>query len=124
MNLRDYPAEIEMQANVVFRLTESRDDARQALEQTVDNITAAVLIAVDPETHKPRYTNDKAREIEIRQRQRESAEWQLWNSNLDEAEAQMKAGQARLERLRGEFAAQKLERAERIAEAMSSSIIR
>ena len=58
---------------------------------------------IEPTTGKRLFTNDKAREIEIRRRQRESAEWRLWAARLDDIEGQGRAAAAKLERIRGEF---------------------
>ena len=112
---RDYPAEIEEQSIALQRTQERRDEARLALEAITDAITADVLRLTDPDTGKPVFTNDKARELAIRERQRASGEYQKWAQVLQTAEFERAAAAARLERMRGDFAESKLERRERIA---------
>jgi hypothetical protein len=68
MDKRNYPAEIEEQSIALARICERRDEARERLEETVDDIAREVLAETDETTGKPRHTNDKARELAIRER--------------------------------------------------------
>lgn len=113
--MTDYPQKIEDQANELARLTSLRDDCKEALEEVTDEITSAVLRTVEPTTGKPIFTNDKAREIEIRKRCRESDEWQLLATKLDDDEMKVKEAANKLERMRNSFAIWKLEKRESIA---------
>lgn len=112
---RNYPQEIEEQSNILDQITRRRDDARDHLEAVTDEITRMVLTETDPETGKPRHTNDKARDLAIRERQRASGVYQGWATAEREAEIERAVASARLERLRGEFSESKLQRRERIA---------
>lgn len=119
--MTDYPQKIESLAVELARLTTIRDDAREALEEVTDEITSAVLRTVEPTTGKPLYTNDKAREIEIRKRQRESEEWQTAANRLERTEHDRSIAAAILERIRGEFSVWKIERREAIAAAEATA---
>jgi hypothetical protein len=112
---RDYPAEIEEQSIALDQITRRRDEAREKMEEVTDEIAAEVLRETDPDTGKLRHSNDKARELAIRERQRASGEYQKWAQVLQTAEFERAQGSARLERLRGEFSISKIERRERIA---------
>jgi hypothetical protein len=112
--MRNYPQEIEDQAIALTRLTSERDAAQRELEFITDGITRAVLADVDETTGKPRYSNDKARELAIRERCRLSVAWTEADERLRLAELARAGSQARLERLRGEFSESKLARRERI----------
>lgn len=113
---RNYPVEIEEQSIALVRITERRDEARKYLEELTDIATSAVLFEIDEATGKPRYSNDKARELAIRERQRASGEYQGWAAIEREAEANRAEASARIERLRGQFAMFKREADERIAD--------
>lgn len=115
MNTKNYPELIEEQSIALTRITERRDQAHNHLEAITDEITREVLAETDPETGKPRHTNDKAREIAIRERQRASGEYQTWATIEREAKTDHAEASARLERLRGQFSLSKIERRERIA---------
>lgn len=112
---RNYPAEIEEQANELAVVTTHRDEARLIQEIITDGITREILGEADPDTGKPRHSNDKARELAIRERCRNSPAWVEADERLRLTEITRAAAQARLERLRGEFSESKLARRERIA---------
>lgn len=112
---RNYPVEIEEQSVALVRIAERRDEARNHLEIITDFITSDVLRMTDPDTGKPAFSNDKARELAIRDRQRASGEYQKWAAIEREAQASHAEASARLERLRGEFSLSKIARRERIA---------
>jgi hypothetical protein len=112
---QNYPEEIESAAKDVAGLTALRDVAREDLEEITDKITGEVLAATDPITGKPSFTNDRARDLAIRERCRASEEWRERSRRTEEAELKRAEAAARLERLRGEFSLQKLERRERVA---------
>jgi hypothetical protein len=109
---RNYPAEIEGEQLAIITTTERRDQARIHQEAITDEITREVLNEVD--NGKLRHSNDKARELAIRERCRASGEWKNWGEIARRHETLRAEGQARLERLRGEFAESKLSRRERI----------
>lgn len=111
---RHYPAEIEEQSLTLIQITERRDQARVHQEEITDEITREVLSELDSETGKPRYANDKARELAIRERCRASDNWKTWGEIARQAERSRAEISARLERLRGEFSESKLTRRERI----------
>lgn len=115
MNQRNYPQEIEEQSNTLDQITRRRDDAREQLGTVTDEITRRVLTESDPDTGKLLHTNDKARDLAIRERQRASGVYQGWAAVEREAEIDRARVSARLERLRGEFSELKLSRRERIA---------
>lgn len=115
MMKRNYPQEIEEQAIALEQITRRRDEAREKMEEVTDLITRDVLNMVDAETGKLRFTNDKARDLAIRERQRASGEYQKWATIAANAEISRAEAAARLERLRGEFSLSKIERRERIA---------
>lgn len=115
MNQRNYPQEIEEQSITLHGLTERRDEALDHLERITDRITREVLAETDPDTGKLRYTNDKTREIAIREKSRNSVPWSEADERLKLAELARAGAQARLERLRGEFSESKLARRERVA---------
>jgi hypothetical protein len=115
LKTRNYPQEIEEQSITLQQTTERRDEAKAHLEEITDVITGDVLRMTDPDTGKPAFTNDKARELGVRERQRASGEYQKWASILQTAEFERAAAAARLERLRGEFSESKLARRERVA---------
>lgn len=111
---RNYPAEIEEQSLALVKITERRDQARVHQEEVTEQITASVLNESDPDTGKLRHTNDKARELAIRERCRASGEWKMWEEIARQSETSRAEATARLERLRGEFSESKLARRERI----------
>lgn len=111
---QNYPQEIEEQAITLHGLTGSRDEAQEILERITDTITRAVLAETDSDSGKLRYTNDKARELAIREGCRNSVAWVEADERLRIAELARAGAQARLERLRGEFSESKLTRRERI----------
>lgn len=110
---RNYPQEIEDQLLALTRLTSERDAAQEALEVITDDITHEVLMETEP-TGRLRYTNDKARELAIREYCRLSVAWTKASEQLRLAELARAGSQARLERLRDEFSESKLARRERI----------
>lgn len=112
---RNYPQEIEEQSITLHGLTCRRDEAQETLERVSDEITCAVLAETDPNTGKLRHTNDKARDLAIREKCRNSVAWVEADERLRLAELARAGAQARLERLRGEFSESKLARRERIA---------
>lgn len=112
---RNYPQEIEEQSITLHGLAGRRDEAQATLELVTDEITRAVLAETDPDTGKLRHTNDKARELAIRERCRASGEWKMWEEIARQSETSRAEATARLERLRGEFSESKLARRERIA---------
>lgn len=115
MNQRNYPEEIEEISNDLDQITRRRDEAREQMGTVTDEITRRVLTESDPDTGKPLHTNDKARELAIRERQRTNGVYQGWAAIEREAEIERARVSARLERLRGEFAELKITRRERIA---------
>lgn len=115
MTTRNYPQEIEEISNDLDRITRRRDEAREQLGTVTDEITRRVLTEADPETGKLLHTNDKARELAIRERQRANGVYQGWAAVEREAEIDRARVSAKLERLRGEFAESKLARRERVA---------
>lgn len=116
MNTKNYPELIEEQSVALARITERRDEAKTHLEEVADRIAAEAMAEVDTYPYKPRFTNDRARELAIRERQRASGEYQRWAAIEREAQANHAEATARLERLRGEFAMFKREVDERIAD--------
>ena len=112
--MRNYPQEIEEQSLAVTRLTSERDAAQEALAVSTDAIMRYVLTVLDPETGKPLYSNDKTRDLAVREKCRNSPDWTERDERLRLAELARAGSQARLERLRGEFSESKLARRERI----------
>lgn len=115
MTTRNYPQEIEEQSNSHAAITKLVTEAKARMEEVTDAITHGVLTETDRDTGKPAFTNDKARELAIRERQRASGEYQRLAEMVMHLELDRAAASARLERLRGEFSLLKIERRERIA---------
>jgi hypothetical protein len=111
--MRNYPQEIEEQSIALTRLSEERDRAKEALEAVTDEIMREVLGETEL-TGKLRYTNDKARDLAIRDRCRNSPAWVEISERARLAEIARAASEAKRERLRGEFSESKLARRERI----------
>lgn len=119
MNLNEYPAAIEDARLKLQRLTDEADKLREYMGEIEDQITANVANALDG-NDKPLYSNETKRKAAIATDLKASGPYQTQVALLADVERGMKQADARLERLRGEFAAAKIERNERLADKLSS----
>ena len=103
------PVKIESTLFEIGLLREKIQAKSLQMEEIDDQITLAVHSAVDGEGKKL-FTNDKARDIEIRRLRREHAEYQRLQGEVSDQTYEKERLVARLERLRGEFKLELIER--------------
>jgi hypothetical protein len=98
----NYPAEIEQARIDIVGLSERIAELTDEIGYLDDSFTKIVLEATI-EGSKPKYSNETARGIAIRELQRESIAYRKHTLDLRLAQAEKSGAEARLERLRGEF---------------------
>lgn len=116
MNLNEYPEAIEATRLELQTLADEAEQIRESLGQIADQITANVASA-QASDGKPLYSNESKRKAQIATDLAEHKLYQSQSELLRSLEKSAKRTDARLERLRGEFACAKLEARQKIAEA-------
>lgn len=103
MDIGEYPILIENSQREVIAMGEAIHDLTWGLQLADDHIVEEVLTAIDTETGKLKYTNDKARELAANKLRYESVRWNAARFHLNHALTEKAKAQALVERLRNEF---------------------
>lgn len=99
------PGQIEAQKTKIRQLREVFTEKEQARALREAEIMDEINTAINPNTGKPLYSNEKAREAAKLRRMSEDPEYQQIAQQAKEAEMELNASQDELERLYDEFKA-------------------
>lgn len=95
--------EIELCMNENFEDEVTRREAKRELDKIERGVERAVLLDLDPETEKPRFTNQSMRDNERHRRLQGHEEFQELHARVDTMSDRISSRKDRLEVLRYEF---------------------
>jgi len=103
--LLEFPGLIKKQKAVLRDLRENLKDASQTMAMLEADLATEIAAENDPNTSKPKFSNDKARQAELLRRKMQDPGCQEAAAELKKAEYAMSAAQDELEALQDKFKA-------------------